>query len=199
MTARRSRPPPTGPSVHDLESALVRAERTAQALRDVGLALGSTFDLDQLLEILLSKITVILTADRAILFLLDEQRGRLLTRVVVGKEARAIELPLGEGIAGQVARTGQPLRVGDGDPDKSLLRSWDEVTGYRTRSTLAAPMKNAAGRIIGVIQALNQSKGEEDFSKDDEDLLVALGTQAAPRHRELATLSVRRAEERAAR
>ena len=86
--------------------ALARSEKTVQALRDVGLALGSTLDLDQLLELILNKITELLEADRATLYLLDEQRGRLLSRIMVGEEAHSIELPLGEGIAGYVAKIG---------------------------------------------------------------------------------------------
>src|SRR6185437_13043235 len=64
--------------IGELEAALERSEKTVQALRDVGLALGSTLDLDQLLELILNKITELLEADRATLYLLDEQRGRLL-------------------------------------------------------------------------------------------------------------------------
>ncbi|XXX75678.1 GAF domain-containing protein [Sorangium sp. So ce134] len=149
-----------------------------QALRDVGLALGSTLDLDQLLALILNKITELLDADRATLYLLDEQRQRLFSRIVIGEEARAIELPVGAGIAGHVAKVGRTVRVKDAYRDRRFQRDWDEVTGYRTRSILAAPMKNHVGRTIGVIQVLNKH-GEGEFSVHDEELLSALATQAA--------------------
>ncbi|KYF54407.1 histidine kinase, partial [Sorangium cellulosum] len=149
-----------------------------QALRDVGLALGSTLDLDQLLALILNKITELLDADRATLYLLDEQRQRLYSRIVIGEEARAIELPVGAGIAGHVAKIGRTIRVKDAYRDRRFQRDWDEVTGYRTRSILAAPMKNHVGRTIGVIQVLNKHGGAE-FSVHDEELLSALATQAA--------------------
>ncbi|WP_437334166.1 GAF domain-containing protein [Sorangium sp. So ce394] len=149
-----------------------------QALRDVGLALGSTLDLDQLLALILNKITELLDADRATLYLLDEQRQRLYSRIVIGEEARAIELPVGAGIAGHVAKIGRTVRVKDAYRDRRFQRDWDEVTGYRTRSILAAPMKNHVGRTIGVIQVLNKHGGAE-FSVHDEELLSALATQAA--------------------
>ncbi|AUX37180.1 MULTISPECIES: GAF domain-containing protein [Sorangium] len=149
-----------------------------QALRDVGLALGSTLDLDQLLALILNKITELLDADRATLYLLDEQRQRLYSRIVIGEEARAIELPVGAGIAGHVAKIGRTVRVKDAYRDRRFQRDWDEVTGYRTRSILAAPMKNHVGRTIGVIQVLNKHEGGE-FSVHDEELLSALATQAA--------------------
>jgi signal transduction histidine kinase/putative methionine-R-sulfoxide reductase with GAF domain len=165
--------------VSELEEALARSEKTVVALRDVGLALGSTLDLDQLLELILNKITELLEADRATLYLLDEQRMRLLSRIMIGEEARQIELPLGEGIAGFVAKTGRVVRVKDAYRDKRFLRQWDDLTGYKTRSILAAPMKNHVGRTIGVIQVLNKQHGEGEFSQHDEELLTALATQAA--------------------
>ncbi len=165
--------------VAELEAGLSRAERTVQALREVGLALGSTLDLDQLLELILKQITELLEADRATLYLLDEQRGRLLSRIIIGEEVRSIELPLGEGIAGYVAKVGRTLRIKDAYRDRRFRREWDDETGYRTRSILAAPMKNHVGRTIGVIQVLNKAGADAEFSQHDEELLEALATQAA--------------------
>jgi signal transduction histidine kinase len=165
--------------VQDLEARLERSEKTVRALRDVGLALGSTLDLDQLLELILGKITELLEADRATLYLLDEGRRMLISRVILGGEVRSIELPVGEGIAGHVAKHGRIARVKDAYRDKRFQRTWDDLTGYRTRSILAAPMKNHVGRTIGVVQVLNKHAGKGEFSQHDEELLSALATQAA--------------------
>jgi signal transduction histidine kinase len=178
VTAKADRTKELQARVRELEARLAQAEKTAEALRDVGLALGSTLDLDQLLALILKKITELLDADRATLYLLDEQRQRLFSRIVIGDEARSIELPVGTGIAGHVAKTGRNLRVKDAYRDRRFQRDWDEVTGYRTRSILAAPMKNHVGRTIGVVQVLNKH-GEGEFSEHDEELLTALATQAA--------------------
>ncbi len=169
--------------VAELDGLLARSERTVKALRDVGLALGSTLDLDQLLELILRKIAELLQADRATLYLLDEQRQRLLSRIIIGDEAKSIELPVGSGIAGHVAKFGQTIRIKDAYRDRRFSRHWDEMTGYRSRSILAAPMKNHVGRTIGVVQVLNKhgtTPGTHDeFSQHDEELLTALATQAA--------------------
>lgn len=188
--------------IDELEVELARERRRAKALQEVGLALGSTLDLDQLLELILQKITDLLDADRATLYLLDEQRKRLLSRIMIGDEARSIELPVGQGIAGHVAKVGKSVRVRDAYRDKRFQKEWDTITGYRTRSILAAPMKNHVGRTIGVIQVLNKRADARtiarksrrgppklgsappelyygEFSQDDEDLLSALATQAA--------------------
>jgi signal transduction histidine kinase/putative methionine-R-sulfoxide reductase with GAF domain len=179
VTGKGEKAAPLQARIDELEAQLARSERTVQALREVGLALGSTLDLDQLLELILQKITDLLEGDRATLYLLDEQRGRLLSRIMVGDEVRSIELPIGEGIAGHVAKVGRTVRIKDAYRDKRFRREWDDATGYKTRSILASPMKNHVGRIIGVIQVLNKSHGQGEFSQHDEELLTALATQAA--------------------
>ena len=164
----------------EAEARLAHAERSLDALRQVSLALGTTLDRDQLLELILSKTAELLSADRATLYLLDEDRGLLVSELMIGDSPQTIELPIGEGIAGWVAKTGKTLRVRDAYRDKRFRREWDDLTGYRTQSILAAPMKNHFGRIIGVVQVINKKDSVEvEFSEHDEDLLVALATQAA--------------------
>ncbi len=163
--------------IAELEAALAREMRVSKALREVGTALGTTLDLDQLLELILDRITDALEADRATLYLLDEANDELVSRIALGDDVRSIRLKLGSGIAGQVARTGKPLRTHDAYKDPRFSPEWDMLTGYRTRSILAAPMKNHLGKTIGVVQVLNKKKGE--FTEDDADILAALATQAA--------------------
>ncbi len=162
----------------ELEAALAREQRISQALRQVGTALGTTLDLDDLLELVLSKVTELLEADRATLYLLDEQRHELVSRLVVGGQVRSIRMKVGHGIAGTVAQSGKAFRIKDAYTDERFERQWDALTGFRTTSTLAAPLKNHLGRTIGVIQVLNKKCGEE-FTDADETLLTALSTQAA--------------------
>jgi signal transduction histidine kinase/putative methionine-R-sulfoxide reductase with GAF domain len=161
----------------ELEVALARESRIATALREVGLALGTTLDLDQLLELILGKLTEALEADRATLYLLDEANDELVSRIVHGRDVQSIRLRIGQGIAGLVAKTGKSLHVKDPYKDPRFSAEWDVLTGYRTRSILAAPMKNHLGRTIGVIQVLNKKRGE--FTDTDAIILAALATQAA--------------------
>ncbi len=169
---------PIGGSVSELTTALAREKRIAAALREVGNALGTTLDLDDLLELILGKVTELLEADRATLYLLDESNRELVSRLVVGQKVRSIRVKVGHGIAGMVAQTGKPFRIRDAYSDDRFERQWDALTGYRTTSMLAAPLKNHLGRTIGVIQVLNKVRGEE-FTAEDETLLTAMSTQAA--------------------
>lgn len=167
--------------VHTLEEELAREHRIAAALREVGLALGTTLDQEELLELILHRITDAVEADRATLYLLDEARGELVARIIQGDEVRAIRLKRGQGIAGQVAETGKAILVRDAYQDPRFNPESDMTSGYRTRSILAVPMKNHMGKIIGVIQVLNKvSRGTEtEFADHDAVVLAALATQAA--------------------
>jgi GAF domain-containing protein len=164
--------------IDELEAALAREQRISSALRDVGLALGTTLDLDELLELILKKTTDLLDADRATLYLLDEAKNELVSRIAVGGEIRSIHIGVGSGIAGLVARTGQTIRVEDAYADARFARQSDELPGYSTRSILAAPMKNHLGRTIGVMTVVNK-RGLQEFAANDEALLAALATEAA--------------------
>ena len=162
----------------DPTEALRHERRVSAALREVGVALGTTFDLDDLLELILSKLTELVEADRATLYLLDENKKELVSRLVVGDKVRSIRMKVGHGIAGRVAQTGKTIRIRDAYNDPQFEKDWDLLTGYRTRSMLVAPLKNHLGRTIGVIQVLNK-KADLEFSSEDESILSALSTQAA--------------------
>lgn len=161
----------------ELTEDLARERRVGQALREVGLALGTTFDVDELLELILDKINDAVEADRATLYLLDEATGHLLSRIVQGDGVRQIRLKVGQGIAGHVAKTSKPLLVGDPYADPRFNPAHDGATGYRTRSILAVPMKDHLGRTMGVVQVLNKKTGA--FDERDAVILSALATQAA--------------------
>ncbi len=161
----------------EAESALAREVRVSKALREVGVALGTTLDLDQLLELILDRITKALEAHRATLYLLDEANDELVSRIAQGQDVRSIRLKIGHGIAGYVARTGKPLHIRDAYKDPRFSPEWDMISGFRTRSILAAPMKNHLGKTIGVAQVINKKRG--DFTDEDADILAALATQAA--------------------
>ncbi len=165
-------------SRQELEKALEREMRIASALREVGHALGATLDLDELLELILEKLTELVEADRAALYLLDERSQELVSRVVTGGQIRSVRMKVGEGIAGSVARSGRAVRIEDAHADDRFQTEWDLLSGEQTRSILAAPLKNNVGRTIGVIQALNKRCGEP-FTSEDEATLTALSTQAA--------------------
>jgi hypothetical protein len=105
--AMRERNPSAGSRCTSSTLALRHEERVSQALREVGIALGTTFDLDDLLELILGKLTELVEADRATLYLLDESHDELVSRMVVGEQVRSIRMKVGHGIAGWWRRPGR--------------------------------------------------------------------------------------------
>jgi putative ABC transport system ATP-binding protein len=125
--------------------------------------------LDQVLEAFTLKVGQILHADRATLFLVDEARGELWSKVAQSDGARPLEIriPLAAGIAGQVATTGAARNIRDVYDDPLFNREIDQTTGYRTRSMLCVPIVNSKSRVFAVAQLLNKNGGEP-FEAEDE-------------------------------
>jgi len=146
-----------------------------QRLLEASYALHSTLDVDRLLALILKTAADGVGAERGTVFL---RRGDTLwSRVLSGDERLEIELPLGKGIAGTVAKTGETIRIDDAYADPRFDRSWDEKTGFKTRQVLCAPIKDRDAKIVGVFQLLNKVGGA--FDEADEEYLAGLSIHAA--------------------
>ena len=119
-------------------------------------------NIDRLLLLLADFGRDLIGADRCTVWLLDEKDGTLSPRITI---------PGTSGIAGWVATRGEALLINDPDHDERFDTAADELTGYRTRSILALPIKDADGRTVGVIQAVNKTTGAGTFSKADSEHL----------------------------
>ena len=147
------------------------------ALLDVGKAMASERNLDRLLQLILGEVTRVMEADRSSLFLVDRERNELWSKIAQGLEVREIRIKIGMGISGYVAQTGKTVNIPDAYADPRFNQETDRRTGYRTRNILCAPMRNKHEEVIGVLQVLNKLDGA--FTAEDEDLLLALSSQAA--------------------
>ncbi len=153
------------------------ADRMSSVLLDVMSSLAAERNLDLLLQKIMAKTSEMMDADRSTLFLLDEQKQQLWSKVAQGAAMSEIRLPLGAGLAGHVAKTGDTVNIRDAYKDPRFNPDVDRKTGYRTRTILAMPMKNRQGKILGVLQVLNKRDGS--FTAQDEALLAAFAAQAA--------------------
>ncbi len=153
-----------------------QAERL-EVLLDITRRLMSVTDLDALLRLIAEATTELLDADRATIFLVDPDRGELWSKVALGIDIGEIRFPLGTGIAGLVAATGETISIPDAYADERFNPEPDRRSGYRTSSLLTYPMKAHDGRVIGVFQAVNKKGGP--FTSYDEDTLSSLAASAA--------------------
>src|SRR5207247_883021 len=129
--------------------------------------------------------THMLDADRATLYVVDQAKNLIWSRVLTEggergesvAQIREIRLPLdGRGLATEVARNGHLLRIDDPYDDPRFDPSVDARTGYRTRSILVVPIDSRDRRRLGVLQAVNHADGP--FRSDDERYAVSLATSA---------------------
>ncbi len=138
---------------------------------------NSTLDLDRLLRIILDAALQIVEAENGTLYLVDHEKGELWSKVLRGSELVEIRLPVGRGIAGFVAASGETVRIDDAYLDPRFNPEFDTRTGFRTRSMLTMPIKNKEGRIVGVLQLLNKEEGR--FTIEDEEVINALSVHSA--------------------
>ncbi|HEV2232487.1 MAG TPA: GAF domain-containing protein [Terriglobia bacterium] len=151
--------------------------RTASILLEIMSSLSAERDLDALLRKIMEKTSEVMSADRSTLFLVDEEKKEIWSKVAQGAAINEIRVPLGAGIAGHVAKTGETVNIRDAYEDSRFNQEVDRRTGYITHTILCMPMKNREGKILGVIQVLNKHDGV--FSAGDEELLEAFAAQSA--------------------
>jgi putative nucleotidyltransferase with HDIG domain len=135
----------------------------------------SVTDLTALLLLIANATTKIVDCDRATVFLVDQERGEVWSKVALG--INEIRFPIGRGIAGTVAQTGRVINIPDAYADDRFNPEPDKISGYRTRNLLTFPMTGHDGRVIGVFQAVNKRGGP--FTEEDEDQLASLASSAA--------------------
>jgi diguanylate cyclase (GGDEF)-like protein len=143
---------------------------------EIGKALTSTFNMDQILIIILKRLSELIRAKNWTLFLLDPETEELYFEVVVGLDKGSlshIRMQLGEGIAGTAAHTGEPILVPEVKCDPRFSNRVDDLTGFVTRSIICLPLK-MQGAVIGVIEIINP----EDMSLFNENFMPLLSLVA---------------------
>jgi sigma-B regulation protein RsbU (phosphoserine phosphatase) len=134
--------------------------------------LNSTLDLTELLELILKIARTEVKADRGSVFLVDHKHNEVWSIVASGLDHQEIRIPLGEGVAGRVAKTGETINVEDAYSLDFFDSSFDQKFNYRTKSLLSLPIRHHSGHIVGVIQLLNSQEGS--FSAANVEFLSRL-------------------------
>src|ERR1700736_3379893 len=147
---------------------------------ELGKALTSSLQLDQVLRTIMEKINEVLRPDTWSLLLMDVDKGELYFQIATGTGAEALKdvrIKLGQGLAGWVAQTGEVVVVPDTSKDSRFFAQVDEKTKMETRSIVAVPVR-FRDHCLGVIELIN-CIGPEGFDPRDLKLLEALSDFAA--------------------
>lgn len=125
--------------------------------------------LEQILDALTLKIGQILQADRTLIFLVNEDKGQLWSKISQPDAEKPIEIrfPLHVGMAGHVAITGECLNVEDAPNHPLFQPELDKQTNYQTKSLLCMPILSSKGQVVAVVQLSNKGGGQP-FSAEDE-------------------------------
>lgn len=150
-------------------------ERKLLSVHAIARKMNSEHDPPMLLELMAREATRLMEADRASIFLLDRDQSELRSQVALGSEQLRFDARLG--IAGAAAMNGQAINVADAQEDPRFYPQIDAMSGYRTRSILAVPMRNQQQQVIGTFEVLNKREGA--FSEEDEEILEVLAQHAA--------------------
>ena len=163
---------------------------------ELGKAVTSTLHLDRILVIIFERLSQMIRAKNWTLFLLEPETQELRFELVAGLQGHSlsgVRIKVGEGIAGTVARTGEPILVPDVSQDPRFSQKIDALTGFVTRSLICLPLKIQES-VIGVIEVVNP----EDTSLFDEQAMpvlsiladfVAIAIANARVHREMEALT----------
>jgi phosphoserine phosphatase RsbU/P len=138
--------------------------------------INSSIEPDALFASILTVARNELHVDRGTLYFVDEERNEIWTKIA-GELSSQIHLPIGKGLAGTVAKTGEPVILHDAYADSRFDRSHDQKTGYRTRSMLCVAIRNREHKIVGVLQLLNKTVGA--FGPRDLEFLNGISDHMA--------------------
>ncbi len=161
---------------HAAETTLRRQNEYLAALHETTLGLMNHLDLADLLDVIVSRATQLVSASFGWLYLVDPRSDALEIKVGTGaaKSLIGARLHRGEGVAGQVWQTGQPVVVDDYPswPDRSLQFSQDLL-----RSAIGVPLKSDS-QVIGVL-GVSQSDSTRSFGSDEGEVLARFAQLAS--------------------
>ncbi|RYZ75359.1 MAG: GAF domain-containing protein [Proteobacteria bacterium] len=204
------------------ETNAINSRDRFRSLVDIGIAISSEKEISKILDLILSKAVETTEADAASIFLTENIRIDSIATSTSQKKYfqvlrfhRSTDRRAGPriqnkvldidkaSVAGYVVSTGETVRIEDcykltGQEPFKFNSNVDKETDYRTVSLLAIPLKNADGKIRGVIQLLNKTaphakraraaageiapkpdtKDILPFSDEDEELMHAFASQA---------------------
>ncbi len=160
--------------------AAPEAESNLQVCLEIGKRLISTLEIQEILELIMTKISQLIPAHNWSLLLKDENTGDLRFEIAVGIDKSRVEdirIRPGEGIAGRAFASGKPVFIPDVQNDPRFNRSVDRKTGFVTESIYCVPVR-ARDRVMGVIEIVNV-KDVESFEDRHLSILLILSDYVA--------------------
>ncbi|MEJ2039656.1 MAG: sigma 54-interacting transcriptional regulator, partial [Desulfosarcinaceae bacterium] len=131
-------------------------------LKEISSWVSSVQDLDQLLELIIASAAKVMEAKAASLLLVDRKTNTLFFQVATGEQKEKVKeyrVKMGQGIAGHVAQTGEPLLIPNVRQDPRWFKEISESIRFETESIACQPLK-LGEEIIGVVQIIDKENGQ---------------------------------------
>jgi GAF domain-containing protein len=169
-----------GRGSRDRHAAFVAELREALTLAGTAGVISAPATHSHLLEMIVQTASHVIRARAASLCLVDETGQELVFEVVQGEKAeqlKKIRVPIGHGIVGLVAQTGEPMAISDAQSDPRHASDVGQRVGYVPRSIVAVPLFYES-RVVGVLELLDKEDGGS-FGARDIEALGLFANQAA--------------------
>ncbi len=156
------------------ESAVELPPEVLATLVEIGEEVNSSLDLDQVLKKAAELVRRLVPYEIFAVLVLDDATQELYFRFAIGYTRDVVEtwrIPVGKGITGTAAQTGQPVLVGDVRSDPRYLSAVESV-----RSEIAVPLI-LKGRVIGVLDI--QSREPDAFTHEQQQVLALVASRLA--------------------
>ncbi|KAJ3350766.1 hypothetical protein HDU91_006206 [Kappamyces sp. JEL0680] len=157
-------------------------------------------EMGDLIGVIMKTARDLVTAERCTIFLYDEERDELWSKVAQGS-SEEIRFPSSSGLAGFVFQSGQICNTQDAYADPRFNQDVDLRSGFKTRTILTVPMYSPDNEVIGVMQAVNKIPAGFVFDGDDMVQLqsfAALSASTLQKSNEIIHLTDMVAEQRLA-
>lgn len=170
----------------DLLRRRIAEDRFAQDLRDALTtasatgAIGAPVSYAHLVEMIVATAADIIDARAALLCLIDTDSDELVFEEAIGDDGIApqgVRVPVGHGVAGLVALTGQPMAISDTDDDDRDANDIAAAVGFAPKNILCVPL-TFDDEVIGVLEFLDK-EGAEAFSVADMEAIGLFANLAA--------------------
>lgn len=142
--------------------------------------LNSSLKIEDVLDHAMQYAEEFIEAEASSIYELDEEKNELFIRLARGEKKRPLEglkVKVGEGVAGKVVETGEPMVIADVDQDRLFSDRFDKLTGFKTKSVICVPLI-LRDKPIGALQVLNKRFGDP-FTQYDLELLTGMAQQIA--------------------
>ncbi len=166
---------PTQDQIKELEKKV----EELSIFHQVGKALTSTLDLQEVLALIMGKISELLRPSNWSLLLIDEKKQDLHFQIAIGKDLSKIKdlrIRLGQGLVGWVAQYGEVAILSDVSKDRRFSAEIDGIIHRDIKSAVCVPLKSKE-RTLGVIELINCF--EDTFPNEDLSMLTSLADYAA--------------------